>query len=396
MDRGTFFQALPFLSPASSGSPWPPHRSGTTDTILKDHMLSVEPKNVGPACFAAHGVDPAMFRLDICTVEGQEKITSPDASSVSTSLSMSQSPKIPAQADGTSHETKNPTECLSVFLQIDRTFVFQVDLSQLRGVYLLEESATEKPTNESTHIPYFLLHFDSCSFRIFSEQANNTDFASLKAAAARLNKAAFQRVTTLYPVEYPLLQYSDYSGRSSNEFGQHGNSDYSHVEDNRHDKRGQADSVPSVTDNQVMRRVKQRKIALARSWDGLQSLQEVLDMPLEAVPDAHNLADTIGRILTATADELSSSYCPSIDLVRALQSCNDDIIHCEKELDNVFAAGFPPPRTKKRRGMNSSPATIPEVVENSKVLLETAQALLKKHKEGVKQRLGLSLLPIRD
>lgn len=358
-------------------------------------MLSVEPKNVGPACFSAHGVDPAMFRLDICIVDGQEKITSPAASSVSTSLSISQSPKVAVQADGTSHENKNSNECMSVFLQIDRTFVFQVDLSQLRGVYLLEKSAAEKPTNQSTCIPFFLLHFDSCSFRIFSEQANNNDSAPLKSAAARLKKAVFQRVTTSYPCEHPLLRNSDCSGRSNNKFGQHGSCD-SHVEDSRHNKRGEADSVPSDSESQSVRRVKQRKTSLTRSWEGLQSLQAVLDMPHEAVPKAHNLADTIGLILTTTADELSSSYCRSIDLVRALQSCNDDIIQCEKELDSVFAAGFPPPRTKQRRGMNSSPATIPEVIENSQVLLETAQGLLNKHKERVKQRLGLSLMPIRD
>jgi hypothetical protein len=393
MDRGTFFQALPFLKPVSSGSSWPPNReSGTphTHVILKDHYLSVEPKSIGPASFAAHGVDPAMFRLDICIVDKPEKITSPATSSASTSLSMSQSPNIPAPTTPDSSENKNSHGWIQVFLQIDRTFCFQVDLHQLVGVVFWhgERTATaDKPTNE---IPYFFLHFDSCSFRIFSEQANNNnaaDIASLKSAAARLKKAAFQRVTTTaYQGEHhPFPQNSDCSFvRSSNEFGQH---------DNRHDN---LDSVPTDTDSQSMIRVKRRKIALAKSWNYLQSLQQVLDMPPEAVSKENDLAHTIGPMLTATADELSSSYCRSIDLVGAVQTCNDNTMECEKELEHVFSTGFPPPRTKQRRGVSSSPATIPEVVENSQVLLETAQGLLKKHKEGVKQRLRLSLLPIRD
>jgi hypothetical protein len=283
---------------------------------------------------------------------------------------------MPAQPMTDNSENKNSHGWTQVFLQIDRTFCFQVDLRQLVRVFWYGETATdEKRTNE---IPFFVLHFDSCSFRIFSEQATNsntTDFLSLKSVASRLKKAAFQRVSTAN---------SDSSVRASNEFGQH---------DNRHDER---DSLPSDTDNQGLRLVKRRKVALAKSWNGLQSLQQVLDMPHEAVSKEHDLADTIGPILTATADELSSSYCRSIELVGAIHSCNDNIRDCEKELEHVFSTAFPPPRTKHRRDVSSSPARIPEVVENSQVLLETANELLEKHREGVKQRLRLSLLPIRD
>jgi hypothetical protein len=283
---------------------------------------------------------------------------------------------MPAQPMTDNSENKNSHGWTQVFLQIDRTFCFQVDLRQLVRVFWYGETATdEKRTNE---IPFFVLHFDSCSFRIFSEQATNsntTDFLSLKSVASRLKKAAFQRVSTAN---------SDSSVRASNEFGQH---------DNRHDER---DSLPSDTDNQGLRLVKRRKVALAKSWNVLQSLQQVLDMPHEAVSKEHDLADTIGPILTATADELSSSYCRSIELVGAIHSCNDNIRDCEKELEHVFSTAFPPPRTKHRRDVSSSPARIPEVVENSQVLLETANELLEKHREGVKQRLRLSLLPIRD
>ena len=316
------------------------------------------------------------------------------------------------------------TERKHLFFQIDRTFVFQVDLSQFRGVRGVEEHTSKEPDGIA-RVPNFVLCFESCSFRVFSEQALSInapphDVGPLKSAVAHVNKAAssFQRTPTRSYYERSvdeqakertsLHQDTDSSVLSSNELGQNCNRE-SQVDQlaNEMDAHGDeavpekeaVDTVPltaeSDSEGSIMRRIKRRRTSLHRSWDSLQSLQAVLEMPLASALKADDVADMIGPILTATAEDLSSSYCRSIDISRALQSCDDDIMQCEKELDDVFTAGFPPPRSKKRRGMNGSPAKIPECNENTEVLIETTKILLRKQKEGVEQRLRLALLPTR-
>ena len=87
-------------APVSSASPWPPQHAWDYGGPLKDHMLSIEPslagEHVGPAFFAAHGVDPAILGWTFLLLRtwtrqqrrlAKENSTSPAASSVSTSLS---------------------------------------------------------------------------------------------------------------------------------------------------------------------------------------------------------------------------------------------------------------------------------------------------------------------
>ena len=130
-------------------------------------MLSVEPSAAGPACFATfvNGQDAAMFSIDICLLvsDKQHALTSPASSSVSTSLSLSQTSKHASQ-DGHVHEqNKNPQT--HVVIRIDKKLVLQVDLSLLGAVELHEKPVVDP------HVPHVLLQFDACTFRIFSQDA---------------------------------------------------------------------------------------------------------------------------------------------------------------------------------------------------------------------------------
>jgi hypothetical protein len=259
---------------------------------------------------------------------------------------------------------------------MDRKHVFQVDLAQFRGIEL-----QEKPANG---VPNLLIRFDSCSFRIFSEEAlaNNDydDFRLLKTAASRLKKAAsaFQRLSIFQGNEdhqTPLQSTDSTWAHSSNDVH---NQEHEGTESNR--------------EGANMCRAKRKRSALARSWDGLHSLQAVLEMPHNAAEEDDGISETIGPILTASAEELASSYCRKKDLRSAMQSCSNDISSCEAQLNDIFAAGFPPPRNRR----NASPAKTQPSEENTDTMLETAQALLTKQRNAVKQRLELSLLPTRE
>lgn len=112
-------------------------------------------------------------------------------------------------------------------------------------------------------------------------------------------------------------------------------------------------------------------------------------------------ADSLGPILTATADDLSSSYGHGRNVHCALQDCNETMVENEQELEQVLVAAFPPPRTKHaRRGYSPVAKTyVPESaddVESTDALQETTLELLQKHKKQVKLRPELTLLQIRD
>ena len=383
MDRGAFLRSLPFLTPISSEATWPPRISGSSGTniILKNHVVSIEPKDGGPAYFEPqHGVDPAMFHVDICIVTTfvedtnvGGKRTSPAASSVSTSLSMSQSPKPPSE----DVNEKSRNEKIHVLFHIDGKFVFQVDLAQFRGIEL-----EEKPLNG---VPYLKLCFHCCSFRIFSEDSitatdSSDDFCLLKTVASSIKKAVsvFHRLSIFQRSE-------DYQTPLQ---------DTESTED-RIDGHGQSQvkgGIESNGESASIRRVKRKRTSLARSWHGLQSLKSVLDMPHDAADADDGVLDTIAPILTSSAEELASSYCRKNDLRNAMQSCSNVISSCETQLNDVFASAFPPPRNRR----NASPAKMLPPDETTENLLETANLLLKKQKNAMKQRLELSLLPTRE
>lgn len=390
-----------------------------TNVILEDHLLSVEPKHSEPACFASYpGVDPAMFHLDVCIVttivEEKKATTSPAASSVSTSLSLSQSPKVPSQSltdnqeSNNNNNNKSRIERAHIVLHIDRKLLFQVDLAKL-----LRMELHEHPGDDTSGVPANLvLHFDSCSFRIFYQEAlgNNQDddcFGVLKTAASRMKKAisAFQKQSIVFQgnEEYmtPLDQNNntDNSGMSSHDAAQCENHHSQTARSSQEHGDGTAvDTSKDDSDCASVRGVKRKRSALDRSWQGLHSLQTILSIPRDSTQTNEDVSDSIAPILSAAADELAASYCRNKDIRQAKESCSNDLSSCEAQLNNVLAAAFPPPTRNRRNGASPAKTTgvLAEGEHDTQALLETAQALLQKQKSVVKERLELSLMLTRD
>lgn len=387
MDRGAFLRALPFLTQLESNAAWPPPTSGSvveTEIIFKEHLVSVEPKNAGPARFASHGgQDPTLFRLAACIVtkvdEGSEK-ASPAASSVSTSLSLSQSPKVPSQA------TMDRVERMHLILFLDGQYVADVDLSLLLGMDLHE--------NASHGIPNLVMHFESCSFRIFSQESltdhgSNDDYALLKTAASRIRKvlSAVQKQSSQgHFDEYstPLHRNGDsrslYSGNVLVQGGGHDSETANDIQNQ---------------EGASMLGIKRKRAALDRSWKSLQSLESILHLPRKTFTEENDVSDTMEPILTATAEELASSYCRKRHIRNAFETCSNNVQSYETQLNQVFAAGFPPPTRNRRHAASPAEMALPSE-ESTQALLESARALLQKQKQAFKEGLELSLLPIRE
>ena len=144
-------------------------------------------------------------------------------------------------------------------------------------------------------------------------------------------------------------------------------------------------------------RIQQKKASLKRSWDALQALQTVLDMPHDtAAQEDDDILETISPLLDTAANELASSYSRKSQVRDAIQSCTNEMLSCEAQLNNVFSAGFPPP-TRNRRHTSPAKTTTapPPKEEDTETLLATAQTLLEKQKAAMKERLELFLLPTR-
>jgi hypothetical protein len=388
MDREAFFHALPFLAPVSSGEEWPPP-NGSCDVILQDCMLSVEPSAAGPACFAvsANGQDSAMFSIDMCLLTtDKQNLTSPASSSVSTSLSLSQTSKHASQ--DTNDQKEN-----HIVIYIDKKLVLQVDLSLLVTVELHETQCVDPK------VPHLLLQFDPCAFRLFlkdpldreahsgsSGSGAHSSVESLKTAACRLKKemAAFEKRMVLSGNEQYLLPMeciTESPTSHKNAVQQHGGSDKERLQDTN-------------ANNKI--RIQQKKSTLKRSWDALQALQLVLDMPHDTVAQGDDdIVETISPILNTAATELASSYSRKSHVRDAIQNCTNEIASFEAQLNNVFSAGFPPPTRNRRHASPIKTTQAPTQDEDTETLLATAQTLLEKQKAAMKERLELFLLPTR-
>ncbi len=361
---------------------------------------------MGPACFASPRTgkalsdglegDPSIcqFQLTILPpVNHDNKPSSPGSVTTNgTSTTTSQSPKTPLRlANADAAFRRSIVAAPKVFVRMDDKHCFRLDMRQLETLEL--QVPTEKNDETTTQSPpCLLMMFQTCCFRIFSlkEDREGTQ-KELESAYHRLQacweRLSFQRegMVGVFPNDWTnsfgtSSGSSGGRGSSSNEAGQRnattvataGEQDKT-PHDNPKVQEGEEDGKA------VSLMLRKRQTCYAKSREGLQSLNKVLDMPAwiwerddpkrrrlfsESNDDndaPHVLREHLSDSLCSAADHLSASFWANRnEKHQVIQRHETEIQNYNDEMEQLLTEAFP--RTHRGRFPAATTATSPEAI----------------------------------
>ena len=391
MDRHSFLSSQPYLFPLPSCS-WPPQVSSETadqscrrELLLRDHMLSIEPiaskdgSGLGPAFFLNGSVkdqetDPAMckFEAAINIIANKKTPTKEEM------------PRTPLAFKGkVDVESK---ESIGFFYVEDRAY--QVDLGEVMQVDV------ELSPNE-TKPPCLLIHFSTCIFRIFSLLGMAADqFSVLNAAKTRL----LALIASDYISTFPALN-GDISSQSlgntatSSEQGQKAELSQEKASEEGYD----ASEKPTERCIQITN-------TCHRSYNKTREDAQSLNRLLETIPESSRKKtssvdrNTISNLLNSMAENMSSSFCTQEQLSDAVQTHNKWMKTYHTELDEILSSVWR--RPKKRARLSGGSKDISSTLENQpqqpqEIIVAQINDIMAKHKEAIKGKYALSILPRR-
>ena len=367
--------------------------------MLRDQFVSIEPvvdgRKLGPAFFSTdqdpQNLDPAMCKFEMAIYSSR-----PDtAASASSTL---ESPMTPAIKNST--EQANETV---VFFRVDDR-VYQVDLGQIQSLDVLHHEESEDAAPKPACL---LVRFFTCHFRIFSTSGMVTaeysydQIATLNSTMTRLNSCVSASNTPFPCGDSSFASPTGSSAPSSStELGQREISRDADMMTHTHEETPPATRTDAKEDA-ILKKIQRHQRAHAQSQQGLESLEQLLHLPQPPAGEEppSNLRDHASALLTAVADDWTSSYCSRAQLVQAAQAYDSRIKSYQTQLDDVLTNFFPSSRpTKRLRTSNGSARSIvpqdkPKLTSDQVVSL--ASNLIQQHKEAVQGRHALSHLPNR-
>jgi hypothetical protein len=305
-------------------------------------------------------------------------------------------------------KAKDPSEVKesTVFFCIDG-LVYQVDPGQIENV----EVELDDNDAESGKPPCLLIQFTICTFRIFSIVGVSADqFSSLSGAKARFVNLLTADYVSPFPASTSILASPTGSNThsSSNEPGQKDLShDISHRCERSQEEKASEDqkiateaAVDSSDTSEVIMQRCQASHSQARA--DLPSLEQALAVSVGSERESSSsLRERIEGLLASVPDSVAASFCTHLQLVQAVQTQNKRIHEYHSELDGILQSFWPSMRTKKRaRFGNSSGDRRLSAAERrpqrpADECIARTKELMKQHKEAIKAKYSLSLLPNR-
>lgn len=413
MDRTAFLSSLPFVLPTCLSS-WPRSKERSIEVLLKDTFyLSIEPLSK-PAYFSGPD-DPAMasiqLALDTC------KNTQQPQSSGNLLLNCS-----------------DLYESLCLLARIHGR-IYALDVRQLQSVQLQQEQQQHLAAAAEAHskkLPAsLLLTFSSCSFRLFSNFYDTTDFKFLEQAQKRLTALVQTHSMEVWrrgwhtvvehhaaPPDSPSTTTTTTTAESRGHYPRESQSSSSATASDDHDYssptilRGGNDrnkrslsqqQQEQSADNDARTRVARRRRYHADCQARVQELQQRL-LIKNSLPDETATSATtadLSHLLNAAAEAQGRSYGSLHDLDCHHSSSAQAQQQPQQLLQDVVHEFFPAPRShSSHHHCNNNTNSVSSSSNNNRTYTaETAQTkmsqLLQEHKRAVKERMRLFLLPSR-
>jgi hypothetical protein len=377
----------------------------SSDDDDDDNNTGKPPPRMGPAFFGTSvknddsHFDPAMCPLELAFVMAtipKQTMTTPTTDGKKTFQRSFLSPKV-----------KEPTELKesTVLMYIDEK-AYQVDLEQIENVEveLDNDDATSKP-------PCLLIQFSVGTFRIFSLQGDSADqFSALNAVKTRLiHLLTSSDIVSPFPSSSATAASVASPGgssafSSSNEPGQ---KEFSHPapvpsERNERPEEGESSTTEEPSTEQQALLVDRATASEAAVTEHCQAAYAKARLDLESLtailerrePSSRLLRDQVHELLTSVPDHLASSYCTTAQLVHAVQNSNKRIGDYHVEMDGILQRFWPNHPKRARLSERPSAADRRPQIPAEDCIART-QELLKKHREAVRAKYSLYLLPNR-
>jgi hypothetical protein len=391
-----------------------PEKGCRREILLREnYFLSVEPlseENQG-------SFGPAFFRRSISSEDDDEEEEESDPAMCSFELVL-----FVAKAERKSplHDgrfSRHPTTAYqsrlkeaaevqesALFFRIDRT-VYQADLIQIENIEVeidTNEDGVSKP-------PCLLIQFSTCTFRVFSMDGFAADqFSLLGGVKSRIVNVVTSDGICPFPTKFaPLASPNVSSGghTSSNEPGQkQTTAGMGSLEEKSTDgKIEKQNSTDSDSVDEFVSKTNKSRTSLQQARERLETLQKVLALPVTSVAGSTaDLQEQMSELLTSVPESVAASYCTRLQISRALHAHNSKIKKYHSELHDISKAFIPSARARKRsrHSNNIEENRVPPMTTTCKqppaeVCISKTKELLRKHKEALRAKYALALLPSR-
>ena len=417
MNRPTFLSTLPFLYELSSNA-WPPlipEDTGKTrrQILFRDHYLSLEPvtpdseETLGPAYFVPQKEDRELFDAAMCKAE-MVLFTTPKKTPL----------KMASSSRSTPNNNKSPGRALEVeykesiaFMFIDDR-VYQMDLGKVKNVALKAlEAGSHQP-------PCLLMRYPNCAFRIFSLMGNGTDqYAILNTGKNEILSVLNGDMYRPFPTKDLDFLNSPMAGSSGTNTGlnsepgqqelalQHetvrlSSEDTSSRKSNSKPSDMVVVMVMDATMEQCKAKTQKCQTCLNTARDGLQSLRRLLKSPQRSqAKSPQELRTTASNLLTSVANNVGASFaCTQEEVVTAARGLDQEMDSYQSQLDTLLKSIWPAnKRPKKRaRGSNGNKRNVPPLPQDVQdASIDQVEMLLAKHKQALRSKYALAMLPTR-
>ncbi|KAL3945577.1 MAG: hypothetical protein SGBAC_000317 [Bacillariaceae sp.] len=413
MNRPAFLSTLPFLYEHSSNS-WPPlipeDTSGKTrrQILFRDHSVSLEPlspdseESLGPAYFVPSQKEqhPEAFDAAMCKAEMVLFSTTRKKTPYKVSL------RTPNKSPKKALQEVEFKESVAFLLIDDR--VYQVDFGKIKSVVL--KAALEAGSNP----PCLLLQFDNCFFRIFSLVGNDdTDqYAILNTGKNEILNILNGDHYCPFPIK-ELLNLTSPVGSTistapNSEPGQQDSALLQHEtarpssEDTR---KSRSDMAVDTTIEQCQSKTQKCQTSLHAAREDLQSLRQLLkpsSSPHRKQSKSNEeLRTAASGLLQSVADNVGSSFCTQEQVVTAARGLDKKMDSYRTQLDTLLKAVWPTnkrpkKRTRNNNGSSTSKRNAPPLSKDVQdASIDHVEMLLAKHKEALRSKYALAMLPTR-
>ncbi|CAJ1905627.1 unnamed protein product [Cylindrotheca closterium] len=429
MNRPAFLSTLPFLYELSSSN-WPPLISedmGKTrrQILFRDHYLSLEPLTLdsegtlGPAYFVALAQNNnELFDAAMCKVE-MVLFTTPKKTPF-------QVPRnTPAKSPGRALEMEFK-ESIAFLLIDDR--IYQMDLGKIKNVELKALEAAGR--NNKNQPPCLLMHYPHCAFRIFSLVGNDTDqYAILNTGKNEILSVINGDMYCPFPTKdsdltsaiSPMLVGTS-STTTNSEPGQQelalqhetarpSSEDTTNSRKNSGSKASSEMAVVDTTVEQCNAKTKKCRACLTTAREDLQSLRRLLKSPPPPPPPPQSsdtssstqsmqeIRTTASSLLTSVAENVGASFgCTQDEVVTAARGLDQEMDSYQSQLDTLLKTIWPANKRPKKRarghaGKKRNVPPLPQDVQDASI--DHVEMLLAKHKQALRSKYALAMLPTR-
>jgi hypothetical protein len=300
-------------------------------------------------------------------------------------------------------KVKEPTEIkeTTVFFKINEN-VYQVDLGQIEHleVELGDNEETSKP-------PSLLIQFTICAFRVFSMTGVAADqFSALNGAKTRLFSFLTSDYFSPFPANVRGLASptgSSSAPSSSNEPGQKEISRQMIEEEEKSmDQSNEKATVGESSETCSDSKAQDCLDAYYEAREQLKSLERTLKLPVKAERVSSSaMRDHVSATLNAVSENVASSFCTRSTLGQGVQTQKQRINEYHVELDGILKSYWPNTRPRKRARLSddsagrsiSSAGRQPQLPPAD--CIARTKEIMKKHREALRAKYSLSLLPGR-